>query len=114
MFLVDQSPCEGAGDFNRPDICQRENQSVSNFALELLRRTRVNFSAVHNRLHYLWDRVLPEIRSGAHNNWEKFDHFHIFVAYLQQVQDSLSIWKTILDPKRCFPPRKRFCENENS
>jgi hypothetical protein len=107
VFLVDQIPSEGAGNFKYTNTYQRFNQSVCTFALELLRWAPPNFGATHNRLRHLWDRVLPEIRSRANTNWEDFDDFLAFVAYLQQVQDFLYIPKT--DSKSVQDPfRKRF------
>ena len=69
VFLVDQIPSDGVEDFKHSDIYQWDNQSVCTFALELLRRTQGNSNAAHNRLRHLWDRVDPEIRSGALYNW---------------------------------------------
>ncbi|KAJ5974863.1 hypothetical protein N7481_008570 [Penicillium waksmanii] len=107
VFLVDQIPSEGAGNFKYTNTYQRVNQSVCTFALELLRWAPPNFGATHNRLRHLWDRVLPEIRSRANKNWEDFDDFLAFLAYLQQVQDSFSIRKQTANPCRP-PPTKAF------
>ena len=113
VFLVDQIPSEGAENFKYSNFYQRNSQSVCTFALELLRRAPDNFGAAHNRLRHLWDRVLPEIRSRARNTWKDFDNFHVFVAYLQQVQDSFSIRKLGLDSSQ-LPARKRLRIDESS
>jgi hypothetical protein len=107
VFLVDQIPSEGAGNFKYSNTYQRPNQSVYTFALELLRRAPDNFGAKHNRLRHLWDRILPELRSRAHKTWKDFDEFHVFVAYLQQVQDPFSIRQQRADHSY-LPPRKRL------
>lgn len=91
VFLVDQIPSEAPGNFNYSNIRQWPSQSVHTFALELLRWAPDNMGAAHNRLRHLWDRVLPGIRSRARKSWADFDEFHVFVAYLQQVEDSFSI-----------------------
>lgn len=113
VFLVDQIPSEGAGNFKYSNTYQRINQSVCILALELLRWAPDNFGAAHNRLRHLWDRVLTEIRSRAHKSWEDFDDFYVFAAYLQQSQDSFSIRKPGVDPSQ-QPPRKRFRVDESS
>ncbi|CEJ62728.1 hypothetical protein PMG11_11219 [Penicillium brasilianum] len=85
VFLVYQIPSGGAGNFKYSNTYRRSNQSVYAFALELLRWAPDNFGAKHN---HIWDRILSELRSRAHKTWKDFDEFHVFVAYLQQVQDS--------------------------
>ncbi|KAJ5157924.1 uncharacterized protein N7482_009024 [Penicillium canariense] len=107
VFLVDRLPSEGAGNFKYSNTYQGVNQSVCTFALEILRWAPANFGVTHSRLRHLWDRVLPEIRSSAHKNWDDFDEFHVFVAYLQHVQDSFSFRKTGEDSTK-LPSRKRF------
>lgn len=113
VFLVDQIPSEGAGNFRHPSIYQRHDQSVYTFALELLRRNLDISAPKDNRRRHLWDRVLPEIRYRARKTWEDFDDFHVFVAYLQQVQDSFSMPQHGED-RDSIAPRKHFRINRDT
>ncbi|OKP12438.1 hypothetical protein PENSUB_1923 [Penicillium subrubescens] len=90
VFLVNQLPVERSGRTRYYTMYQWCDQSVSTFALELLRWAPDNLSPNQDHMQHLWNRVHLEIRSEARRTWRDFADFHVFVAYLQQVQDSFS------------------------
>ncbi|KAJ5591457.1 uncharacterized protein N7459_001826 [Penicillium hispanicum] len=91
-FVSQQLPCDIPQEKARAiyqKAEQKPSQSVTIFSLSMLRYAPYFNPRGHNRLRHLWDHTLPAIRSASQKTWRDFEDFHEFVAYLQEVQNSL-------------------------